>query len=559
MKKTNDTLQQELLKTRKTHKEDKRQQLRKNIEKSSRLLDNYYNPKLHSNHWQISGTVKNKTKYNFSNNTANNDNQNISNNNNNNASSVKKQTQKPRAQHAQTHYLEFDYLDNNDILIIIEHCAYCEKHQSHTNHINDIYKTIAKLIQKSIVARFPFIKVSLKPVDENKLTSRIGALEIQYAMKINNQLTIETLFSKLNSGLWPNIFNILNKISNLVPLFDIKCILYDKEEGNETTNTNQINNNNNEFLLPTKYENIKINLCTLLNPQIQEYSYEAMNAIDIVFNPKRRIMMYHEIKNMSEVNSHYNSRAQTASVRSNSSQRPVTAFYSTSNASFGNNNNSYSALTTYSQSYYNNNNNNSNNTSTFQRSNSFSHLHKLASIDDPDIINSIKGKELANGYTDIEGVLIFNNVPYDSYLIEIENSRNFMQSGCVLKFHKISKCSVGDTKYTMNKVFGLKRQIDAYLEVYIYASKGNDEFDMDLIQGAKVYLMRKYNSDIVGLNSQMEDKLELKENLYVKGMYEIITTPGTMRLIIVKDGYHQTEKVVELKRGENKVNVELQM
>jgi hypothetical protein len=95
--------------------------------------------------------------------------------------------------------------------------------------------------------------------------------------------------------------------------------------------------------------------------------------------------------------------------------------------------------------------------------------------------------------------------------------------------------------------------------VYIYASKGNDEFDMDLIQGAKVYLMRKYNSDIVGLNSQMEDKLELKENLYVKGMYEIITTPGTMRLIIVKDGYHQTEKVVELKRGENKVNVELQM
>ena len=37
------------------------------------------------------------------------------------------------------HFLEFDFLEENDIIIIIEHCANCEKHINHTNHSNDIF------------------------------------------------------------------------------------------------------------------------------------------------------------------------------------------------------------------------------------------------------------------------------------------------------------------------------------------------------------------------------------------------------------------------------------
>ena len=56
----NEKLSKELIKLRKGNKEEKIQQIRKNMEKSSRLLDNYYNPKIHNKNWQPNGTFKAK-------------------------------------------------------------------------------------------------------------------------------------------------------------------------------------------------------------------------------------------------------------------------------------------------------------------------------------------------------------------------------------------------------------------------------------------------------------------------------------------------------------------
>jgi hypothetical protein len=114
-------------------------------------------------------------------------------------------------------------MENNDIIITIEHCSNCEQHLNHTNHINDIYKNISKLLQLCISIRFPFIKVHLKPIDtSNKQPNKLGALEVQLAMKIDDKQTILTLFSKLNSNHWPNFNNILNKINSIVPVLNIK-------------------------------------------------------------------------------------------------------------------------------------------------------------------------------------------------------------------------------------------------------------------------------------------------------------------------------------------------
>ena len=44
--------------------------------------------------------------------------------------------------------------------------------------------------------------------------------------KINNKTKIITLFSKINSGSWPNIYSILNKIMKHVPLLNLKITLY---------------------------------------------------------------------------------------------------------------------------------------------------------------------------------------------------------------------------------------------------------------------------------------------------------------------------------------------
>jgi hypothetical protein len=81
---------------------------------------------------------------------------------------------------------------------------------------------------------------------------------------------------------------------------------------------------------------------------------------------------------------------------------------------------------------------------------------------------------------------------------------------------------------------------------------------MKLIENARVILIRNYSNEIVGLNSQLEDKFELKESEIVRGRYEIITTPGKMRLNVIKGGYQPIDKEIELKCGENKINIELQ-
>ena len=171
----NEKLSKELLKMRKGNKEAKVQQIRKNMEPSSRLLANYYNPKIHNKNWQPNGTYKAKPKI-----QENND---ISMKEINSSSNTKT---KP-----QTHYLEFDYMEPNDIIVTIEHCANCEHHQSHTQHINDIFRHMAKLVQRAILSRFPFIKVYLKPIDGT--VSRLGAFEIQYAIPSNP--FIKTCFS----------------------------------------------------------------------------------------------------------------------------------------------------------------------------------------------------------------------------------------------------------------------------------------------------------------------------------------------------------------------------
>ena len=515
----NEKLSKELIKLRKGNKEEKIQQIRKNMEKSSRLLDNYYNPKIHNKNWQPNGTFKAKP-------------------------SIQSNTiqEKPSSkQKEQIHYLEFDYMEPNDIIVIIEHCANCEEHQSHTQHINDIFRHIAKLLQKAIVTRFPFIKVYLKPIEN--ITARIGAFEVQYAMRLDeDKPTIIPLWSKLNSGIWPSIYNILNKISTIVPLLDIKCVLFDKEEGLENNdNVNNEHHDINALLLPSRYENIKVNLYQCFNPTIAEISNEAMDSLDVIFNPKRRAMEFKSNgddfmgnqtnSTMRPMTSRPMTSMTTRSNRSNSSKRPI----STNRSRF-----SYTTTPT------------NGNISMMSYSRSQSQLSKIDIIDDIDTLNSVKGKLLSSGYSDREGVLIFRNVPYDSYLLEIENSKNFLQCGSVLKFSKITKSS-SKGLYMMNKIFGLRRQIDSFVEVYIYSTKEN-ELDMELISKAKVNIVRRYGSDSMNM---CEDVFDLKESDTVKGRYEIVTTPGRMTLNVIKEGYEKITKEVELKCGENKINIQL--
>ncbi len=217
------------------------------------------------------------------------------------------------------HFLEFDYMQKNDIIVTIEHCSNCEDHKTHTQHINDIYRQFAQSLQKCIIMRFPFIKVYLKPIDtqivpvnlqnyeKNQIVDskykdvRIGAFEIQLAIKLE-KLEIIQIHSKLVSGLWPSLFCVLNKIVAKLPRFNLSISIFDREDKNDDLDENKKNEEqeeNNEIiqkkdediLLPTKFENIKMNLYQLKNPQILQIINSANEQLEYVLNPKKRIIL----------------------------------------------------------------------------------------------------------------------------------------------------------------------------------------------------------------------------------------------------------------------------
>ena len=193
---------------------------------------------------------------------------------------------------------------------------------------------------------------------------------------------------------------------------------------------------------------------------------------------------------------------------------------------------------------------------------SFSNFSKRGDLlEDVSLVNDLKGKLLSTGYADKSGILIFENVPYDSYLIEIESSKIFLGCGMPILFHKIYNKTNSqnlNSNYLLNKIFGLKRQIDAFVEVYLFSKHENSDFtsDINLISDARVVLIKKFfeTGEIVSGNV---DELELEENKNIKGRYEIVTEAGEAELNVSKHGYESIFKKIKLKNGINKINIEL--
>ena len=475
--------------------EEKRQLLRKENEKSSRLLDNYYNPNIHKKIWEPAGSIKSKTNYVYGD-------SGLSYNIIDSSLSKEKNIE-------QIHFLEFDFLEENDIIIIIEYYSNNSKNFNQTNYFRDVYKNLAKLLQLCITTRFPFIKTILKPTDMNIKMNRAGAFEIQLGMKLNGHTQIINLFSKLKSGQWPNFKNILHKINSHMPILSFKFQVYDKDEGENSESTviessinesKAENNKNDLFRKPSKYENIKINIYEYNHEMMDKYFKEAQKTLDFIYNAKKR----------KEILLTENS----GTIDNNETINKI---------NLNNTNNSFNL-------------NVSNNT-----------LFKKGDIiEDLSILDKLKGKLLCAGYTDRLGFLYFENVPYDSYLIEVETNNKFLGLGYVIQFKKIYRTQK-DKNYTFSKIFGLKRQNNAFLEVYLFSNeKKDDKIEINFIKGAKISLKK------IGNNSET---FELREK--IKGKYEIITEPREFEIKVSINGKEVASKEINLNSGLNKINFEL--
>jgi hypothetical protein len=395
--------------------------------------------------------------------------------------------------------------------------------------------------------RFPFIKVYLKPIDtdvintnsknsgmiidEKYKTVRIGAMEVQIASKQGNINNVELIHSKLSSSTWPSISNILNKITKFLPKFSLISTVYDKEEGinEKSKDTKNISTMNSEEFLFSKYENIKVNLYYINHPQIKEYSNIANDELESILNPRKRIIKISEQRKLEKESFSYlpssskikdsiinssRSNFYPKSARSDRSEsmfsRPFTGRSIMNSNIFNNQSNilstrvqsanrlsqySFRPLSTLS------------NLRTTIGSRTFTLNNLTNEIEEKETYKKLKGQLIRSSFTDKAGNISFLNIPYDTYILEIEDSKNFQHCGCIIKINKSLPKENESSLATIRKFIGLRRQINAYVEIYIYYNIENDsdDFNMQLISGSEAILRRSIEGNPIIDNTFFDD------------------------------------------------------
>ena len=566
------------------HKNElERQKLRKKLHPVTRELDNFFNHKLHQRGWWPNGLFLRKQYYYYAQPglgcyyEKNNVEQLKD------LGELKKETKK----NILKNFIEYNYIEDNQYVITIEYCSNCEEHITHTFHSAEVYKNYAISLQKCILLRFPFIKVILKPIETDILKQehyklpkvdlfgnsekkyvndkfkdvRIGAFEIQICYKkVGTEIKKALLHSKLQTKQFPEITKILDKIVNYLPDFTGQIITYEKEEEIENSKKN---NNSEDIYAKGFLEGLQINIYLLNNPRIKAISTEAWNNIQTQQDPHKRQLMMKEQKlltkeNMFKNNSIMNMKANKI--------RPLSSI--SGYKSLGKLRKSQSAKNierpSTSKTFLlgNNNRNISNINNTSMLSSSLMHKNTMNNyILDKNEANNLKGKLILTKYTNSEGHIDIGPLPYDSYFIEVQESRQYRSIGFVLKFNTLNL----KNKNFIKKYIGLFIQENSFIQLNIYEvnkDKNGVEDPVHLGQ-AKVTLKRLYNDDQDNLDNNFENeensefKITLNEKANAPGIFEHTVTPGQYLLEVQKENYETIRKFIELEKGSNTINVEM--
>jgi hypothetical protein len=120
-------------------------------------------------------------------------------------------------------------------------------------------------------------------------------------------------------------------------------------------------------------------------------------------------------------------------------------------------------------------------------------------IEDKDILENLKGTLIRTVYTNAEGKSILDGLPHDTYLIEIENSKNFIGTGLIFKTNYIIEENTKSLKGVngpnnklgmTSKLIGLKRQTDSYASIYTSFIKDAENFDFTPIKNCNIILRK---------------------------------------------------------------------
>lgn len=120
-------------------------------------------------------------------------------------------------------------------------------------------------------------------------------------------------------------------------------------------------------------------------------------------------------------------------------------------------------------------------------------------IEDKDVLDNLKGTLIRTVYTSPDGKSMLDGLPHDTYLIEIENSKNFVGTGLIFKTNFIieentkilKENNVQNNKMgTTNKLIGLKKQTDSYVSIYTSFIKDAENFDFTPIKNCNIILRK---------------------------------------------------------------------
>lgn len=108
-------------------------------------------------------------------------------------------------------------------------------------------------------------------------------------------------------------------------------------------------------------------------------------------------------------------------------------------------------------------------------------------ISDPNEIECLKGKFIGSTTIDSSGIISIEGIPYDSYLVEIEESKNFQICAEVVKFNSMQENNF------LRRFVGLIPQVNATPTVFVYQKKEGED-DYNLLGNCDVYLKRCLDS-----------------------------------------------------------------
>ena len=537
----------------------KDQAYRKKVHPISRELYRYYNQKFHTSVWNPNGLYqRNKYYYFVGPSLGFIDKEGNKRYDKSEQNKVKTCLKKSQIKS----FPEYDYLEDNQYEIIIEYCSNCEEHQAYTFHKAELFQNYANYLQKCILLRFPFIKVILKPIDTSnmkiglpklnkegkigkKFDIRIGAFEVILSFKKKgNEINKELLYSKLEKKNFPIITNILDKIVKYLPTFNGQIIVYEKEEKKISKKIGEINKENENFAKKEIIEGLEINVYLLKNQQIINITEKAWEEIQNYKNPKKRLLLIksQRLKDKIKCDKEIIRSSSMTNLSNNYSEKKYLKTF-----------NSFNLITKNTKNDLDNklNINDKPNLDEIYdyKSKDYNTTNKY--IFDKNKSGNLKGKLIIRKYTNKDGIINIGPLPYDSYYIEVKESKQFRNIGFCLSFNDLNLYKDNFIK----KYIGLLIQENAYIQIHVYETKENNEDkanDIILLPNAKVTLKKIKENN--GSNQEITIKIKESNRL---GIFEHTVTPGLYCLEVIKPNYEKNKKYVELNKGLNIINVEM--